>query len=99
MYVSLFGSLALVVAAVTALFRFRGTGYIALTGVIAAWMFYVAMFVAALTPPARPVTAHGGRPSNTGFTVTPLEVLVPLLLLGSLAYPIASIVGTRRIEP
>ena len=33
-HISYFGSLLLVVAAVTALFRFRGTGYIALTGVI-----------------------------------------------------------------
>jgi hypothetical protein len=98
-YISLVGSLVLIVAAVIALFRFRATGYIALAGFIAAWMFYVVIFVASLNPPARPVTAHAGRPSNRGFTVTPLDVVVPLLLLGSLAYPIASIVGMRRIEP
>ena len=49
-YISLFGSMLLVVGAVTALFRFRGTGYIALAGFIAAWMFYWSPTFAPLDP-------------------------------------------------
>ncbi len=97
MYISLVGSLLSVVAAMTVWFRFRGTGYIALTGVIAVWTFYVAMMLSSMAPVARPVARSASRPNKTRLAVAPL-VVVPLLLLGSLAYPIASLISARKAE-
>lgn len=49
-YISLFGSLLLVIAAVTTLFSLRGTGWIALAGVVAGWVFYWSPAYAPLNP-------------------------------------------------
>ena len=43
--ISFIGSLLLLVAAVTALFRFRGTGYISLAGVLIVWVPYLSLFI------------------------------------------------------
>jgi hypothetical protein len=85
--ISLIGSLLLVVAAVTAAFGFRGTGYIALAGAIAIWAFYIALMVPSLT-----------RASGSGKMSVPIVpvVLATLLFMASVVYPIASIVGLRR---
>jgi hypothetical protein len=83
------GSFLLVVAAVTALFTFRGTGYIALIGVIAVWVFYGSMFFSSMTDAA--------KAGKMAAEVVPL-ILVPLLLIASVAYPVASIIGLRRTE-
>jgi hypothetical protein len=80
MYISLFGSLVLVIAAVSATFRFRGAGYIALTGVISVWIFYLAMVLPSVTQP--------------GMMRTDAALL--LVLVGSLAYPVAAILGARK---
>ena len=85
--ISLIGSSLLIVAAVTAAFGFRGTGYIALAGAIAVWVFYVPLMVPSLT-----------RASGAGKASVPIVpvVLAILLFMVSIAYPIASIVGLRR---
>src|SRR5215813_15175671 len=43
--ISFIGSLLLLVAAVTALCRFRGTGYISLAGVLIVWVPYFWLFI------------------------------------------------------
>lgn len=82
--ISLVGSLLLGVAAVTALFSFLGTGYIALTGVIAVWVFFAALLASSLT-------------ARVGAGTVILEgVIMLVLLIASAAYPIASIVSLKR---
>src|SRR5258708_11616640 len=71
MYISLVGSLLSVVAAMTVWFRFRGTGYIALPGVIAVWTFYVAMLLSSMAPVARPVARDASRPKPTTLAAAP----------------------------
>jgi len=87
--ISFVGSVLLVVAAVAAAFGFRGTGYIALTGVIAVWVFYLSMFVSSVSAMA--------KAGKMAAEVGPL-ILVSLLLIASVLYPIASIVGLRKTE-
>ncbi len=82
--VMLVGSLLLLAAAVTALFNFHGTGYIALTGVIAIWFFYVSMIIASMT-----------RAHWTSRMVSQVA-LMTLIFVVSVTYPIASIVSMRR---
>jgi len=85
--ISFVGSVLLVVAAVAAVFGFRGTGYIALTGVFAVWVFYLSMFVSSVSAMA--------KAGKNAAEVVPL-ILVGLLMIVSVAYPVASIVGLRR---
>lgn len=80
-YVGLLGSALLAIAALTAPFRFRGTGYIALLGGIMILVLYGPLFLGV---------------DRTGRIAASLDgiLLLSLILLVSVIYPGASIVAS-----
>ena len=80
-YISLLGSVLLVIAALTTPFRFRGTGYIALLGGIMILVLYGPLLLGF---------------DRTGRIVAGLDeiLLLSIILLVSVIYPVASILAS-----